>query len=106
MDGYAVIEMGGKQYRVEEGQALLVDRVDVGVGDRVKPRPLMYRDADNIVFEQPELDKVSVDAVVDEHLRGEKIRVFKYKAKQGYHRQAGHRSELTRIKVEAIKLGK
>jgi large subunit ribosomal protein L21 len=102
---YAVIESGGKQYRVEEGTSLLVDRLDVKQGDKVSLRPVMFRDGDVLVGEKA-LAGVKVEATVAEHLRGPKIKVFKYKAKKGYRRRAGHRSELTKLEVTSLKAGK
>ncbi|MCC7464612.1 MAG: 50S ribosomal protein L21 [Gammaproteobacteria bacterium] len=102
---YAVIETGGKQYKVEEGTSLLVDRLDAKQGDKVSLRPVMLRGED-VVLAPQELAKVKVEATVAEHLRGPKIKVFKYKAKKGYRRRAGHRSELTKLEVTSVKLGK
>jgi large subunit ribosomal protein L21 len=102
---YAVIESGGKQYKVEQGTTLLVDRLSAKEGDKVALRPVLFRDKE-VVAEPKELEKVKVEAKVAEHLRGPKIKVFKYKAKKGYRRKAGHRSELTRLEVTEIKLGK
>jgi large subunit ribosomal protein L21 len=100
---YAVIESGGKQYKVEQGTSLLVDRLDAKEGDKVALRAVMFRDTE--VFAAPkELEKVRVEATVAEHLRGPKIKVFKYKAKKGYRRKAGHRSELTKLEVTELKL--
>jgi large subunit ribosomal protein L21 len=100
---YAVIESGGKQYKVEQGTSLLVDRLDVKEGDKVALRAVMFRDTD-VVAAPKELEKVKVEATVAEHLRGPKIKVFKYKAKKGYRRRAGHRSELTKLEVTELKL--
>lgn len=105
MSSYAVIESGGKQYKVEKGSMLLVDRLDAKEGDKVALRPVLFRD-DEVVAAPKELEKVKVEAKVAEHLRGPKIKVFKYKAKKGYRRRAGHRSELTRLEVTELKLGK
>jgi large subunit ribosomal protein L21 len=105
MSVYAVIESGGKQYRVEKGSELLVDRLEAEQGDKVALRPVLFRDKE-VVAEPKELEKVRVEAKVAEHLRGPKIKVFKYKAKKGYRRRAGHRSELTRLEVTELKLGK
>ncbi len=101
---YAVIESGGKQYKVEKGTALLVDRLDAKEGDKVALRPVMFRDKE-VVADPKELEKVKVEATVAEHLRGPKIKVFKYKPKKGYRRRAGHRSELTRLEVTEVKMG-
>lgn len=102
---YAVVETGGKQYKVEQGTSLLVDRLDAKEGDKVALRPVMFRDGEVIVAPK-ELEKVKVEAKVAEHLRGPKIKVFKYKPKKGYRRRAGHRSELTKLEVTGIKLQK
>jgi large subunit ribosomal protein L21 len=104
MNTYAVIETGGKQYKVEKGTSLLVDRLSAKEGDKVALRPVMFRDKE-VVAGGKELAKVKVEATVSEHLRGPKIKVFKYKAKKGYRRRAGHRSELTKLEVTEISLG-
>ncbi len=104
MNTYAVIETGGKQYKVEKGTSLLVDRLSAKEGDKVALRPVMFRDKE-VVAGGKELEKVKVEATVSEHLRGPKIKVFKYKPKKGYRRKAGHRSELTKLEVTEISLG-
>jgi large subunit ribosomal protein L21 len=104
MSTYAVIESGGKQYKVEKGSSLLVDRLSAKEGDKVALRAVLFRDKE-IVAEPKELEKVKVEAKVAEHLRGPKIKVFKYKPKKGYRRRAGHRSELTRLEVTELKMG-
>jgi large subunit ribosomal protein L21 len=105
MSTYAVIESGGKQYKVEKGSSLLVDRLAAKEGDKVALRAVLFRDKE-VVAEPQELQKVKVEATVSEHLRGPKIKVFKYKPKKGYRRRAGHRSELTRLEVTEVALGK
>jgi large subunit ribosomal protein L21 len=104
MSTYAVIESGGKQYKVEKGTSLLVDRLSAKEGEKVTLRPVLFRDKE-VVAEPKELEKVKVEATVAEHLRGPKIKVFKYKPKKGYRRRAGHRSELTRLEVTELGLG-
>jgi large subunit ribosomal protein L21 len=101
---YAIVETGGKQYRAEKGATLLVDRISEDEGAKVSLRPVMFRADKQVVLERGELDKVKVEAKVAEHLRGDKIRVFKYKPKKGYRRRAGHRSELTKLEVTEIKM--
>ena len=98
---YAIIEMGGKQYRVEKGDSVVVDRVPEKEGAKVSPRALLYR-SDETVFDGADLAKVKVDAVVAEHIKGEKIRVFKYRPKKRYRKRAGHRSLLTRLEIKEI----
>jgi large subunit ribosomal protein L21 len=104
MNTYAVIETGGKQYKVEKGTSLLVDRLSAKEGDKVVLRPVMFRDKE-VVAGVKELEKVKVEATVTEHLRGKKIKVFKYKPKKGYRRRAGHRSELTKLEVTEVRMG-
>jgi large subunit ribosomal protein L21 len=99
---YAVVETGGKQYRVEKGTTLLVDRLSADEGAKVDLRAVALLDKDLVVGKDAE--KVKVEAKVAGHERGPKIRVFKYRAKKGYRRQAGHRSELTRLEVTEIKM--
>jgi large subunit ribosomal protein L21 len=103
-DTYAIVESGGKQYRAEKGTMLLVDRLPDDQGAKVILRPVMFRGDGNVVLDSPGLEKVKVEATVAEHLRGEKIRIFKYKAKKGYRKRAGYRSELTRLEVLDVKL--
>jgi large subunit ribosomal protein L21 len=99
---YAVIETGGKQYRVEKGSTLLVDRLSAKEGDKVDLRPVAFKDKDMVLGK--DLEKVKVEAKVAGHERGEKIRVFKYRPKKGYRRRAGHRSELTRLEITDVKM--
>ena len=101
---YAIVKTGGKQYRVEQGQTLLVERLPEDEGATVALEPLMVR-SEETVFDAAGLAKAKVEAKILEHLRGPKIRVFKFKPKSGYKRTAGHRQELTRIEVTSIKAG-
>ncbi len=100
---YAIVKTGGKQYRVERGQTLLVERLHADEGATVALEPVLLR-SDETVFDADGLQRVKVDAKVVEHLRGPKIRVFKFKPKRGYKRTSGHRQELTRIEVTGIEL--
>jgi large subunit ribosomal protein L21 len=104
MADYAIVESGGKQYRAEKGAALVVDRLPEDEGAKVSLRPVLFRGDKKVVAETGELEKVKVEAVVAGHLRGPKVRVFKYRPKKGYRRRAGHRSELTRLEVTEVKM--
>ena len=101
---YAIVKTGGKQYRVERGQRLLVERLAAAEGSDVQLEPLMYR-SEEAVFDKAGLKDVKVTAKVVAHVRGEKLRVFKFKPKRGYKRRNGHRQELTRIEIVDIALG-
>ena len=102
---YAVIEVGGKQYKVEQGEELLVDRLDVDEGKSLTLVPLLIG-GDKPAVTSKELKGFKVKAKVEEHLLGKKIRVFKYKAKKGYRRNNGHRSRLSKISIQTITAGK
>ncbi|MDX6689511.1 MAG: large subunit ribosomal protein [Solirubrobacteraceae bacterium] len=98
---YAIVKTGGKQYRVEQGQTLLVERLPEDEGATVALEPLLFRSTDT-VFDADGLKQVSVKAKIVGHERGEKIRVFKFKPKRGYKRTAGHRQELTRLEITEV----
>jgi len=99
---YAIIEMGGKQYRVAEGDSILVDRVGEDEGAKVSPRALLFADGKNAVMDGADLGKVKVEAVVAEHVKGPKIRVATYRPKKRTKRQMGHRSHLSRLEIKKI----
>ncbi|MFI4984958.1 MAG: 50S ribosomal protein L21 [Solirubrobacterales bacterium] len=98
---YAIVKTGGKQYRVERGQRLLIERLAVDEGANVALEPILYR-SEEAVFDKAGLKNVTVTAKVLAHVRGEKLRVFKFKPKRGYKRRTGHRQDLTQIEVTDI----
>lgn len=101
---YAVIETGGKQYRVTAGDKLEVERLETEAG---KPhtfdRVLLVANDGKVSVGTPTLASARVVADVTQHLRGEKKIAFKMKRRKGYHRTVGHRQELTRVKITEIK---
>ena len=101
---YAIVKAGGKQYRVEEGDSLLVDRMREDEGAKVSLEALLFSGdkKDDTVFSPGDLGKIKVEAKVVGHERGKKIRVVKFKPKRGYKRTAGHRSELTRLEITKV----
>ena len=101
MPAYAIVRTGGKQYRVEEGQRLLVERLQASEGDTVQLEPLLVNSG-TAVFDRDGLGTARVDARVLGHERGPKLRVFKFKPKRGYKRRTGHRQELTRLEITGI----
>jgi len=98
---YAVIELGGKQYKVAQGDELLVDRLELAEGKSLSLVPLLVG-GDQKAITPAELKGAKVKAKVEEHLLGDKIRVFKYKPKSGYRRTNGHRSRLSRVSIQTI----
>ncbi len=98
---YAIITVGGKQYRVREGERLLVDRLPDEEGATINPRVLLVG-GDGAADLAP---TATVTARVLEHVLGEKVRIGKYRPRTGYRRHRGHRSRLTRIQIEAIAAG-
>src|SRR4051812_3600172 len=102
---YAVVRCGGKQYRVEEGMTLLVDRMTGDEGASIDLEPLLYAGDTDTLFAGSDLGRVKVEAKIVGHERGPKLRVFKFKPKRGYKRTPGHRSELTRLEVTGISVG-
>jgi large subunit ribosomal protein L21 len=105
---YAVIKTGGKQYRVIEGQTLLVERLPGDEGAKLDLETLLiasHPPTGKVVLDKAGLAKASVQAEIVGHERGPKLRVFKFKPKRGYKRRTGHRQNLTRIRVTGIKGG-
>jgi large subunit ribosomal protein L21 len=100
---YAIVKTGGKQYRVEQGTSLLVERLPAAEGDKVTLNPVAYC-GDGALVTGSDLSKVKVEAKVLEHVRGPKLHVLKHKPKRGYKRRTGHRQELTRLEVTGVKL--
>ena len=104
---YAIVKVGGKQYRVEKGDSLLVDRMPDDEGAKVRLEPLLLAPdgaSREPVFGRDAIAKGKVEATVTGHVRGPKIHVLKFKPKQGYKRRQGHRSELTRLEIGDIEL--
>lgn len=97
---YAVISTGGKQYRVEEGQVLDVERLSGD--DEVRFTPVLLVDGDTVVSKADELSGAGVTAKVVAHIRGKKIDAFDYKSKANQRRRWGHRQAFTTIEVTGI----
>ena len=98
---YAIIKTGGKQYRVQEGQSLLIERLPEADGETVQLTPMLIVDGDDL-RDGDALNGVTVPARILSHERGPKLRVVKFKPKRGYKRRAGHRQELTRIEIGSL----
>ena len=100
---YAIVETGGKQYRVKVGDVLSVEKLDGDAGAEVKfERVLLIGGAGDVTVGTPVIEGASVAATIADQYRGEKIVVFKYKPKKNYRRRTGHRQSLTRLQITGI----
>jgi large subunit ribosomal protein L21 len=100
---YAVIETGGKQYKVQEGDVVFVEKLDAEDGATVTfDKVLAVSNEGNVTFGKPLVDNASVSAKVLGQGKNKKIIVFKYKPKKGYRRKAGHRQPFTKLQIEKI----
>ena len=100
---HAIIETGGKQYRVAEGDVIFVEKLDVEAGESVKfDRVLAVIDEENTVFGAPVIEGASVSANVVKNGKSKKIRVYKMKPKKGYRRTQGHRQPYTKVEITKI----
>ena len=99
---FAVIETGGKQYRVEKGSVIRVEKLDVPEGDKVVFDNVILASNKGKVVAGPDAGKVKVECTVVRQGKEKKIIVFKYKPKKGYHRKSGHRQLFTEIRVDKI----
>jgi large subunit ribosomal protein L21 len=102
---YAIIESGGKQYRVEPGAVLALERLAGDVGSRVElSRVLMVADGEKVQVGHPTVAGVRVVSEIVAQMRGPKIVVFKFKKRKKYRKKTGHRQELTQVKITDIVL--
>lgn len=100
---YAVIETGGKQYRVQEGDVITVEKLKVSAGDDIAfDRVLVLNDGENVQVGAPVLESAKVFGTVVENGKGEKVIIFKYKAKKDYRKKQGHRQPYTMVKIESL----
>ncbi len=101
---YAVVSSGGKQYKVQEGEILRVEKIAGDVGSSITfDQVLMVADGDRVNIGQPVLDDALVEGHIVEQGKGQKIIVFKYKRRKRYRRKQGHRQQFTAIKIDSIK---
>ena len=101
---YAVVNSGGKQYKVQKGEVLKVEKISGDVGSSVTfDRVLMFSDGENVSIGQPVLDSVSVEGHIVEQGKAKKIIVFKYKRRKRFRRKNGHRQEFTAVLIDSIK---
>ncbi|WP_127529702.1 50S ribosomal protein L21 [Paenibacillus kobensis] len=100
---YAIIETGGKQYKVQEGDVLYIEKLEAGAGENITfDRVLAVSKGDALVAGTPVVAGATVSAKVEKQGRGKKIIVYKYKAKKNYRRKQGHRQPYTKVTIEKI----
>jgi large subunit ribosomal protein L21 len=100
---YAVVQTGGKQYRVTVGDTIQVERLDAEPGTEIAlERVLMVANDGDVTIGTPVVEGAKVLASVDEHVKGEKIRIFKMRAKKRYRKAMGHRQRLTTLTIKDI----
>lgn len=100
---FAIIQTGGKQYKVAEGDVLEIEKIERNVGDKVSLDVLLFNDGEKTIAGNPIVADHSVEAEVVAHGKGDKIVVFKYKPKKNERKKQGHRQPFTRIKITSIK---
>lgn len=100
---FAVVETGGKQYKVTVGQELEVEKLERNIGDKIKLNVLMLADGDIIKAGNPFVTDAECEAEIVAHGKGNKIVVYKYKAKKNVRKKQGHRQPFTKIKIVSIK---
>lgn len=104
---YAVIASGGKQYRVEEGQVLSLEKLPNEAGDKVSfDQILMVADGDNINVGAPFVSNAKVDGEVVEQTRAKKVEIIKFRRRKHHMKRAGHRQYITKVKITGISAGK
>lgn len=100
---YAIIETGGKQYRVQEGDVITVEKLNVAAGENVEfDRVLALSDGNTVEVGTPVLETAKVYGSVVENGKGEKVIIFKYKSKKDYRKKQGHRQPYTMVKIESL----
>lgn len=102
---YAVIETGGKQYRVTDGERLTVEKLEGEIGSKLTlGKVLLVADGDKVTLGKPTVAGAKVEATVLSQDRTQKVRVVKFKRRTGYHHRIGHRQSVTTLRVEKISL--
>ena len=99
---YAIIQTGGKQYKVSEGDILTVEKLDVEEGSKVTFDQVLAVNGTELTIGDPTVEGATVEATAVKNGRGKKVIVYKYKRKTGYHKKNGHRQSFTQVKIEKI----
>lgn len=102
---YAVIKTGGKQYKVEEGETLRVEKLEGGEGGEVMFNDvLMFSDGEKVTLGQPAIENAIVKGHILEQGKAKKVLIFKFKRRKGYRNLRGHRQPFTAVKIDSIQV--
>ena len=99
---YAIISAGNKQYRVSQGETIYIDKVNLEDGAAISFDALLVENEGEVKVGTPVVEGAKVEGKVVAQVKGEKIRIYKYKSKKNYHRRAGHRQPYTKVEITAI----
>ena len=99
---YAIISAGNKQYRVSQGETIYIDKVNLEDGAAISFDALLVENEGEVKVGSPVVEGAKVEGKVVAQVKGEKIRIYKYKSKKNYHRRAGHRQPYTKVQITAI----
>ena len=99
---YALVEIKGKQYKAEKGSLLRVDKIDGEKGDKLEFDSVLMLGGDDVKVGAPYVDGAKVSVVLEEQIKGKKVKIFKYKRRKNYSLRKGHRQQYTTVRVEDI----
>lgn len=99
---YAIIKTGGKQVKVEENQAIYIEKLDVEAGEKVTFDEVVFVGGDDVKVGTPFVEGATVEGTVEKHGRQKKVVTYKYKPKKDSHRKQGHRQPYTKVVIDAI----
>lgn len=99
---YAIIKTGGKQYKVEKGTEIYIEKLNLDEGNKVTFEEILMVGGEKVILGSPTVNNATVEGKVVKHGKGKKIRIHKYKAKKGYHKRQGHRQPYTKVVINKI----
>ena len=100
---YAIVEIAGQQFKVEEGQKIYVHRLEAGEGEDIEfDKVLLIENGDNVIIGDPVIKDALIEGKILDHARGEKVIIFKKKRRKGYQKSSGHRQDFTHIQIISI----
>lgn len=103
---YAIIQTGGKQYKVSKGDQIEIEKIDASIGDTIQLKDvMMIVDDGEVIVGKPTIEDAVVFCHVVDHVAGKKVYVFKSKRRKGYHRKIGHRQKYTKVQIDDIAFG-